>query len=67
MTTNLLRSALIALHTVLGTWDRYPYGVHYCEVCDALYDYWIGCAGCQRAPHATLAAVLGELVEAVRP
>jgi hypothetical protein len=37
MTTNPLRHALIALHTVLGTWDRYPYGVHYCAMCDALY------------------------------
>ena len=67
MTTNPLRHALIALHTVLGTWTRYPYGVHYCAVCDALYDYWLGCEGCGRAPHAMLAATLHQLVEAVRP
>jgi len=33
------RHALIALHTVLGTWDHHPYSVHYCGTCDALYDY----------------------------
>ena len=66
MTTHPLRHALIALHTALDTWNRYPYGVHYCATCDALYDYWLGCAGCGRAPHATLAAVISELVEAVR-
>ena len=67
MTTHPLRHALIALHTALGTWNRYPYGVHYCATCDALYDYWLGCQGCERAPHATLAAMLSELVEVVRP
>ena len=67
MTTNPLRHALIALHTVLGTWTRCPYGVHYCATCDALYDYWLGCDRCGRAPHATLAAVLSELIEVVRP
>ena len=86
MTTHPLRHALIALHTALGTWDRYPYGVHYCATCDALYDYWLGAGrreqapadrrvrgrrleitGCGRAPHATLAAMLRELVEVVRP
>ncbi len=45
MTTNPLRHALIALHTALGTWTRYPYRVHYCATCDALYDYWLGSMG----------------------
>ena len=45
MTTNLSRETLIILHTLLGTWDRYPFGVHYCDVCDALYDWWLGCDG----------------------
>ena len=50
MTTNPLRHVLIALHTVLGTWTRYEFGIHYCQTCDALYDYWLGCAGCGRPP-----------------
>jgi hypothetical protein len=50
MTTNPLRRALVALHALLGTWGRYPYGVHYCAVCDRLYDCWLGCAGCGRPP-----------------
>ena len=66
MTTSL-RPALIALHTALGTWERYPYGVHYCTTCDTLYEWWLGCDGCRRAPRATLAAVLHELVEVARP
>ncbi len=67
LTTDPSRHALIALHTVLGTWNQYPYGVHYCGTCDTLYDYWLGGEGCGRVPHATLAAVLHQLVEAVRP
>lgn len=62
MTTNLSRETLIILHTLLGTWDRYPFGVHYCDVCDALYDWWLGCVGCGRSP-ATCAAT----DEAVKP
>jgi hypothetical protein len=59
----------VALHTALDTWDRYPYGIHQCEVCDALYDYWLGCEGCGTPLHAarTLDAPLDELVEVVRP
>ncbi len=38
-------ATLIVLHTLLGTWDRYPSGVHYCSGCDALYDWWLGCEG----------------------
>jgi len=52
MTTNPLRHTLIVLHTLLGTWDRYPFGVHYCAACDALYDWWLGCDGCGRPPAA---------------
>jgi hypothetical protein len=50
MTTNRLRRALVALHSLLGTWETYPFGVHYCAVCDVLYDWWLGCAGCGRPP-----------------
>jgi hypothetical protein len=50
MTTSPLRPLLIALHTALGTWETYPYGVHYCVVCDALYEWWLGCGGCGRPP-----------------
>jgi hypothetical protein len=64
MPTNPLHRALIALHTLLGTWDRYPYGVHYCATCDRLYDWWLGCAGCGRP--ACDARLLGELVGLLR-
>jgi hypothetical protein len=39
MTTNLLRPPSSALHTALGTWERYPYGVRYCPTCDTTDDY----------------------------
>jgi hypothetical protein len=69
MTTNPIRRALIALHTALGTWHHYPYGVHYCATCDALYDYWLGCEGCGLPPGATAAldAECAQDVEVVQP
>jgi hypothetical protein len=50
MTTNLSSRTLIILHILLGTWNRYPFCVHYCDVCDALYDWWLGCDGCGQPP-----------------
>jgi hypothetical protein len=50
MTSTPRRQALLRLHTTLGTWTRYPFGVHYCEACDMLYDWWLGCAGRGRPP-----------------
>jgi hypothetical protein len=68
MTTNPLPHALVALHTLLGTWDRYPDGVHYCEACDRLYDWWLGCAGCGRPPcDGHLLPALVELLQGRRP
>jgi hypothetical protein len=65
MTTNPLRHALVALHTALGTWHTYPYGVPYCPTCDRLYASWPGCPGrgrpaCDGRLLAELVALLGQ-------
>src|SRR4051812_24606985 len=46
MTMTPRRETLIILHTLLGSWHRYPFDVHYCNMCDDLYDWWLGCEGC---------------------
>jgi hypothetical protein len=64
MTKTLRRSALIRLHTLLRTWDRYEFAVHYCAACGDVYDWWLGCGGCGRSPAG--GCVLFGLVELIR-